>query len=78
MSLFAEEKSNTVSFVHDNKWIAMWSQFRDCKELTRELLLAVVDRVIISGNNKINVVFKHRDDKALMLLLSENEVDISA
>ena len=73
--LIAEEKTNTVSFVHDNKWIAMWSQFKDCKELTRELLLAVVERVIISENNKINVVFKHRDDKALMLLLSENEVD---
>jgi len=77
--LIAEEIKNTDTFVYDNKWIAALSRFRDSKELTRDILLAVVERVIVSGNNDITVVFKHRDEyEALMLHLAESEVGVSA
>jgi DNA invertase Pin-like site-specific DNA recombinase len=77
--LAAEEIKHTGAFVSDNKWIAALSRFRDSKELTREMLLAVVERVIVSGSNDINVVFKHRDEfDALMLHISESGVSEGA
>jgi hypothetical protein len=77
--LIAEESKHTDTFVYGNKWIAALSRFRDSEELTREILLAVVERVIISGNDEINVIFKHRDEyEALMLHIAESGVSISA
>ena len=77
--LIAEEVRHTSTFVFNNKWIAALSQFRDSKELTRDMLLAVVERVIVSGKDEISVVFKHRDEyEALMLHIAESEVSISA
>jgi hypothetical protein len=77
--LIAEEIKHTGAFVSDNKWIAALSQFKDSKALTRDMLLAVVERVIVSGNNDITVLFKHRDEyEALMRHISESEVDVGA
>lgn len=77
--LIAEETKHSAAYVSDNKWISVLSQFRATKALTRELLLAVVDRVVISGNDGVSVIFKHRDEyESLMLHLSESEVNESA
>jgi hypothetical protein len=77
--LIAEEVKHTDTFVYDNKWIAALSRFRESKELSRDMLLAVVERVIVSGHNDINVVFKHRDEyEALMLHISESGVSVNA
>ena len=77
--LIAEEAKCADMFVYDNKWIAALSRFRDSGELTRDMLLAVVERVVVSGSNEINVVFKHRDEyEELMLHISESEVSASA
>jgi hypothetical protein len=77
--LIAEESKYSETFVYGNKWLATLSHFKDSAELTREMLLAVVERVVISRKNDINVVFKHRDEyERLMLHLSESGVSISA
>ena len=77
--LIAEQARHTNNYVYDNKWIAALSRFRDSKELTRDMLLAVVERVIVYGNNKIEVVRKHRDEyEAILTHISESGVSISA
>ena len=49
-----------------NRWLIAARDFRDPKELSRELLTALVDRIVISGADDIEVIWNHRDDLSLL------------
>jgi len=77
--LIAEEAKHTDTFINDNKWLAALSRFNDSKSLTRDMLVTIVERVIVSGKNEISVVFKHRDEyEALIRHTTEGEVNANA
>ena len=50
----------------DNRWLRAALAFQNPAELTREMLEAIVDRVEVSGPEKIKVVWKFRDEFALL------------
>ena len=47
-----------------NKWFAAFSRFMDSKELTAEMVQALVERVVIKSYNRVDVLFKFRDEFA--------------
>jgi hypothetical protein len=47
-----------------NKWLAAFSRFADARELTAEMAQALVERVEVSGYNKVCIIFKFRDEYA--------------
>ncbi len=50
----------------DNRWLKAARSFQNPAELTREMLEAIVERVVVSGPDKINVVWNFRDELALL------------
>lgn len=77
--LIAEQTKQTDSFVSDNKWVAALSRFRDEEQLTAVILNELIDHISVSENNKISVVFKHKDEyQALLDFLTESGVAIGA
>jgi hypothetical protein len=45
-----------------NKWMAVFSQFIDAKELTKEMARALIERIEISDYNRVTITFKFRDE----------------
>jgi DNA invertase Pin-like site-specific DNA recombinase len=45
-----------------NKWLAAFTRFMDEKELTAEMVQALIERVEVSGRSNVIVVFKFRDE----------------
>jgi DNA invertase Pin-like site-specific DNA recombinase/rubrerythrin len=50
----------------DNRWLRAALEFKNPTELTREMLEAIVERVEVSGPQSIKVVWKFRDEFALL------------
>jgi len=47
-----------------NKWMVAFSKFIDNEELTAEMAQALIQRVVISNRNMVEVVFRFRDEFA--------------
>jgi len=54
-----------------NKWLAAVSRFMDNKELTAEMVQALVERIEISNYNKVKVRFRFRDEYAAICEYSD-------
>jgi len=77
--LIAIEAKHTETYVDENKWVAALLRFKNEKQLTGAMLSELVDHIEVSENNKVSVVFKHRDEyEALLNFIAESEVGISA
>ena len=50
----------------DNRWLKAARAFQNPTELTREMLEAIVERIVIYGPDKIDVVWNFRDELALL------------
>ena len=50
----------------NNRWLKAVRDFQNPTELTREMLEAIVERIDVSGSGKIDVVWKFRDELALL------------
>ncbi len=48
----------------DNRWLKAARAFQNPTELTREMLEAIVERIVIYGPDKIDVVWNFRDELA--------------
>jgi hypothetical protein len=46
----------------NNRWLAAARSFQNPSELTREMLEAIVDRIVIKDINNINIVWKFKDE----------------
>jgi len=57
----------------DNRWLKASQDFISPKTLTREMLEALVERIIVSGPEKIDIIWKFDDDYALLKSCSEEE-----
>ena len=49
-----------------NSWLVAVRDFLDPKELTRDLLTALVDKIIMKSADEIDIAWNHRDDFALL------------
>lgn len=59
--------------VSNNHWLAAARSFQNPTELTREMLEALVERVVITNTEEIKVVWKFSDELALLQDCAENE-----
>ncbi len=50
----------------DNRWLAAARSFQNPEKLTREMLEAIVERIVVTGTDKIEVVWNFRDEFALL------------
>jgi S-adenosylmethionine synthetase len=57
-----EKSEYTANSTPKNKWLIAFTHFMDEKELTIEMAKAIIERVVISERNKVEVVFKFRDE----------------
>ncbi len=60
------QRAALVSDVSDNRWLAAARAFQNPTELTREMLEAMVERIVVSGPENVDVVWKFRDEFALL------------
>jgi Site-specific recombinases, DNA invertase Pin homologs len=61
------------TFDSDNRWLKASQDFISPKTLTREMLEALVDRIIVSGPDNINITWKFEDDYAHLKSCSKEE-----
>ena len=45
-----------------NKWFSAFVKFRDEKELTREMLLALIEKIYVNGDKQVHIVLKYQDE----------------
>ena len=71
----AETAKLESDFVDNNPWLSAMERFINEKELTREMLLTMVERIKVSGNRTVEIKFKFADEYKRMLLqyLEESE-----
>ena len=51
----------------ENKWFAAFSSFKDAKGLSREMLLALVEKIYINQDKQVHIVLKYQDEMWKML-----------
>jgi hypothetical protein len=56
----------TMSDVSDNRWLKAVRAFKNPKELTREMVEAIIERVMPFENNRVEVVWKFKDEYELI------------
>ena len=67
-----EQKGKQTNIVAQNKWAAAFSSFQHGKELSRELVTSIIERIDVSDTNDVVITVKYRDEQlALLTMLSE-------
>jgi len=62
------ETLQAESLIHDqtltpqNKWLTALRQFKDERVVSREMAVALIDRIIVSGYNPTEIIFNFRDE----------------
>ena len=54
------------AYTGENRYLASFSTFQGNETLTRELLTALIDRIEIMENNRVNIVFRYQDEYRLI------------
>lgn len=59
-------KINSVDYegILDRSWVEQFMRFKDTSELTREMVVSLVDRIIIHEDKRIEIEFNFRDEMA--------------
>lgn len=50
----------------DNRWLAAARDFQNPTDLTREMLEALVDQIVVNGSDKITIAWKFADEFTLL------------
>lgn len=74
MALRAEQHRQSETLTEDNPWLKAFSGLRLPDRLTKELTHALIQRITIYTNDKIEVVFKYRDEREQLLTAIKEEV----
>lgn len=45
-----------------NKWFSAFAKFRDEKEPTREMLLALVEKIYVNEDKQVHIVLNYQDE----------------
>ena len=60
--LQAEKDTLPEASPKQNKWFSAFSKFRDEKELTREMLLALVEKIYVNEDKQVHIVLNYQDE----------------
>ena len=60
LALRASEIANITS--SDNRWLAAVREFQNPTQLTRDMLTAMIEKIVVYSRDKINVVWKFKDE----------------
>lgn len=72
LSHWKKERQEVLSDeCRDDTWISQFSRFNGLKELTREAVVSLIDRIDVFEDKKINIVFNYRNEIAYYLDLVE-------
>lgn len=74
LTLREEQRQQTETLTEDNPWLRAFGGLRLPDRLTRELTQALIQRVIIYADDKIEVVFNYRDEREQLLRAVSEEV----
>lgn len=50
-----------------NKWFAAFSRFQEKKELSREMLLALVEKIYVNEDKQVHIILKYQDEMKKLL-----------
>ena len=74
----AERKQILEEAEHDMGWMEQFSKFRGIKELTREVVITLIDKVYIFADKRIKIDFNYRDEMAYCQeLLTQSVKEVS-
>lgn len=57
-----EQKNSELSGEAERVWVTLFRQYENVEELTRRVLLALVDRIYVHGDHAVEVLFKYGDE----------------
>lgn len=60
--LQAEKDAMPETSPKQNKWFSAFAEFRDEKALTREMLLALIEKVYVNEDKQVHIVLKYQDE----------------
>ena len=67
-----KQKSRQTNPISQNKWAAAFSSFKKGKELSRELVTSIIERIDVNETHDVVITVKYRDEQlALLKELSE-------
>jgi DNA invertase Pin-like site-specific DNA recombinase len=69
----SEKKKYTQSSTSQNKCLTSFMQFSNDKKISREMAIALIEKIEISDKNKVHITFKFRDEFGEILRFSEGE-----
>ena len=50
-----------------NKWFAAFSRFQEEKDLSREMLLALVEKIYVNEDKQVHIILKYQDEMKKLL-----------
>ena len=62
------------TFIINNEWMSAIKDFSNEKNLSRTMLVELIDHITIAKDNLINIVFKHKDEYEALMCHAEGEV----
>jgi len=65
----SSQKTKHTDMVGQNKWAAAFNAFSVNKELSRELMISIIERIEVDRDNNVAITVRYRDEQ--MALLSE-------
>lgn len=70
------EQEDAAAMGSQNRaWVQVFAQYENVQELDRRLLLALVDRILIYEDKKVEIVFRYRDEFARAMEAAKNYKD---
>jgi hypothetical protein len=58
----SELKKKAPSFAVENEWAIIFRRFHEEKELTREMLVSLIERIEVDANRNISITFRYKDE----------------
>ena len=69
----AQEKQN-AALLSQNKWAVAFNTFSAGKELSRELLISLIERIEVDSNSDVSITLKYRDEYQALIKMYKMEV----
>jgi hypothetical protein len=70
------EQQDAAAMGSQNRaWVQVFAQYENVQELDRRILLALVDKILIYEDKKVEIVFRYRDEFARAMEAAKNYKD---
>lgn len=76
ISALEAEEANSKQYTSENLFLQAFTRFQSCDTLTRDMLTALIERVYISGDDTVEIIFKYADEYKTLCDFVERSADI--